>query len=141
MPSQNAAAVEGPTLSLFPFWLWRLSLPPIQLIWLIGNIILIAGGQTKGANFSELITALKPLQCQLILLGEGADEISSLVVDQHKVSRVDSLEQAVSVAESSSKAGDMVLLSPACASFDMFSGFEQRGDSFKTAVSCLGGQQ
>ena len=102
-----------------------------------GDIILIAGGQTKGADFSALMTALKPLQCKLILLGEGANTLASLAADQHEVLRVDSLEQAVSVAESNSQNGDMVLLSPACASFDMFSGFEQRGDIFKAAVAAL----
>ena len=102
-----------------------------------GKIVLIAGGQTKGANFSALITALKPLSCKLILLGEGADTIAALASDQHEVLRVDSLEQAVSVAESNSQAGDLVLLSPACASFDMFSGFEQRGNTFKAAVAAL----
>ena len=102
-----------------------------------GNIVLIAGGQTKGANFSALIAALKPLSCKLILLGEGADTIAALASDQHEIFRVDTLEQAVSVAESNSKTGDLVLLSPACASFDMFSGFEQRGNIFKAAVAKL----
>ncbi len=102
-----------------------------------GNIVLIAGGQTKGANFSALISALKPLSCKLILLGEGADTIAALASDQHEIFRVDTLEQAVSVAESNSKTGDLVLLSPACASFDMFSGFEQRGNIFKAAVAKL----
>jgi len=102
-----------------------------------GNIVLIAGGQTKGANFSALISALKPLSCKLILLGEGADTIAALASDQHEIFRVVTLEQAVSVAESNSKTGDLVLLSPACASFDMFSGFEQRGNIFKAAVAKL----
>ena len=102
-----------------------------------GNIILIAGGQTKSADFSILMAALKPLPCKLVLLGEGADLIASLATNQHEVMRVDSLEQAVNVAEENSQSGDMVLLSPACASFDMFSGFEQRGDSFKAAVANL----
>jgi UDP-N-acetylmuramoylalanine--D-glutamate ligase len=102
-----------------------------------GSIVLIAGGQTKDADFSALITALKPLSCKLVLLGEGADAIAALASDQHEVLLVDSLEQAVSVAESISQKGDLVLLSPACASFDMFSGFEQRGNSFKAAVAAL----
>ncbi len=102
-----------------------------------GNIVLIAGGQTKGADFSALITALKPLSCKLILLGEGADAIANLASNQHEVLRADSLEQAVSIAASNSHAGDLVLLSPACASFDMFSGFEQRGNIFKAAVAAL----
>ncbi|MDG1938265.1 MAG: UDP-N-acetylmuramoyl-L-alanine--D-glutamate ligase [Pseudomonadales bacterium] len=102
-----------------------------------GHIVLIAGGQTKGADFSALISALKPLQCKLVLLGEGAAQIESLVTGQIEVFRVDSLEQAVSVAQANSQSGDRVLLSPACASFDMFDGFEQRGDIFKTAVNHL----
>ncbi|MDG2035695.1 MAG: hypothetical protein P8J42_03685, partial [Pseudomonadales bacterium] len=76
-------------------------------------------------------------QCKLVLLGEGAAQIESLVTGQIEVFRVDSLEQAVSVAQANSQSGDRVLLSPACASFDMFDGFEQRGDIFKTAVNHL----
>lgn len=102
-----------------------------------GSIVLIAGGQTKGADFSKLITALDTLACQLILLGEGAAEIAALVGDKHPLYQVSDLEAAVVLAADISQPGDMVLLSPACASFDMFDGFEHRGDVFKSAVNAL----
>jgi len=70
---------------------------------------------------------------RLILLGEAREKIASAVPCQ-AVSRVDSMEEAVSVAAATAQAGDVVLLSPACASFDMFRDYQHRGDVFKQSV-------
>lgn len=104
---------------------------------LSGPLILIAGGQGKGADFSPLASAMKNNVRNVILLGEDAALIEKVLADVVSVSRVDSMQEAVAQAQVLAQAGDTVLLSPACASFDMFSGFEARGDAFMDAVRAL----
>ena len=98
------------------------------------SIILIAGGQGKGQDFSPLKEVVKNKVKHLILLGEDAallnDELSACT----EISIVNDLRQAVNQANKIAVEGDAVLLSPACASFDMFTGFEQRGEQFVAAV-------
>lgn len=98
------------------------------------NIILIAGGQGKGQDFTPLRQPVSQFVKLLILIGEDADKISRQLQDCTEVLRFDSLEQAVAAAFGSSGPGDVVLLSPACASFDMFTGYAQRGDVFQKTV-------
>ena len=98
------------------------------------KIILIAGGQAKGQDFSPLKDVVKNKVKHLILLGEDAELLNTELSDYTEVSFVTDLSQAVSKANEVATAGDAVLLSPACASFDMFSGYEQRGDMFVVAV-------
>lgn len=108
------------------------------------KVILIAGGYDKHIPFD----VLGPVICQsvkhLILLGDTADKIAQVTksasgysAEELSISRVDSLEQAVQTAHACAKSGDVVLLSPACASFDMFKDFETRGDLFKNFVNSL----
>ena len=99
------------------------------------SIVLIAGGQSKGQDFSPLRDAVKNKVKHLILLGEDADLIKSELSALTKISVVNDLTEAVKKANDIAKPGDAVLLSPACASFDMFTGFEQRGDMFIVAVN------
>ena len=73
----------------------------------------------------------------VILLGEDAEQIQVALQDSVPVTKVASMEEAVSAAASQASAGDVVLLSPACASFDMFTGYEQRGRVFCEAVDQL----
>lgn len=101
------------------------------------NIILIAGGQSKDADFSPLIETVKRTVKQAILLGQDAEQLLKKLDDEVACVRVDSLKQAVEKAQQSAVAGDVVLLSPACASFDMFSGFEDRGRQYARAVQEL----
>ena len=101
------------------------------------NIILIAGGQAKGQDFSTLKDVVKNKVKHLILLGEDAKLLNSELSKYTEVSFVSDLTQAVEKANEISLSGDAVLLSPACASFDMFSGYEQRGDLFVVAVRGL----
>ncbi len=102
-------------------------------------IILIAGGMDKGSEFDEFIKAFKNKVKVLILLGETADKIEKIArqynfVNTHKVK---SLEEAVQKSAEIAETGDCVLLSPACASWDMFKNYEERGTYFKKFVSGL----
>ena len=98
------------------------------------EIILIAGGQAKGQNFSPLKEVVKNKVKHLILLGEDAEFLKHELSAYTAVTMVDNLSQAVKKANEIATAGNAVLLSPACASFDMYSGFEQRGELFVAAV-------
>mgnify|MGYP003624334834 FL=1 len=101
------------------------------------NLVLIAGGRAKGQNFSLLAKALVGPVKQLILIGEDAPTIGDAVSGGVSTVYATSLQAAVEAAQQTAEAGDIVLLSPACASFDMFSGFEDRGDQFIAAVEGL----
>ncbi|MGC6481749.1 MAG: UDP-N-acetylmuramoyl-L-alanine--D-glutamate ligase [Porticoccaceae bacterium] len=105
------------------------------------NIVLIAGGQAKGQEFSVLASEISDFVKLTILIGEDSHKIGSELGDSCEVKYSDSLDAAVIEAKQSSVPGDTVLLSPACASFDMFDGFEHRGNSFETAVDGLSGTQ
>ena len=101
------------------------------------NILLIAGGQGKGADFSQLQPAVAQHCKLLILMGEDAPLLQQALSSSAPVIMVSSLEEAINVAAAQAQTGDVVLLSPACASFDMFSGYVQRGEAFRTAVKRL----
>jgi UDP-N-acetylmuramoylalanine--D-glutamate ligase len=103
------------------------------------NLILIAGGQGKGQDFSDLQPAASDFVKHSILFGEDAAQIAETLNTVVDTRIVESLDAAVEQAHQLAAAGDIVLLSPACASFDMFSGFEERGRSFQKAVHRLGG--
>ncbi|MGH1439239.1 MAG: UDP-N-acetylmuramoyl-L-alanine--D-glutamate ligase [Cellvibrionaceae bacterium] len=98
------------------------------------SIVLIAGGDGKDADFSELKTAIQKTVRLLILIGRDAQKIADIVQHDVQIIFADSLYSAVDVAKNNAKQGDTVLLSPACASFDMFSGYEERGREFISAV-------
>lgn len=102
-------------------------------------IVLIAGGMDKGSDFSEFIGILKQKVSQLILLGETKHIIKKQaeLSGFHDVVLVDSMEQAVIQANKIARPHDTVLLSPACASWDMYDNFEKRGMDFKYWVNLL----
>jgi UDP-N-acetylmuramoylalanine--D-glutamate ligase len=102
-----------------------------------GPIILLAGGVGKGADFSELGPAMKRFGKLAILFGEDAEKIAAVLVQVVKVVRAGSMEDAVQQARQAAESGDVVLLSPACASFDMFNNYEHRGEVFMQAVRDL----
>ena len=102
-----------------------------------GKIILIAGGETKAADFSGFAHEVERLGCELILLGAGAKEIYSTMNKSLDCTIVESMQAAVLLAKSHAQGGDVVLLSPACASFDMFKNYQQRGEVFKAVVEQL----
>lgn len=96
-----------------------------------GKLILIAGGDGKNANFTELQPILLASVDLLITLGKDGREIASLKPGSVEVS---SMQEAVEFAHEIVESGDVVLLSPACASIDMFNNYQHRGDVFKQAV-------
>ena len=105
------------------------------------NIVLIAGGQAKGQEFSGLVEEIATFVKLTILIGEDAKLLASALKDGCEVKFSDSLDSAVIQANHSANCGDTVLLSPACASFDMFDGFEHRGHCFEAAVNALSANQ
>lgn len=99
-----------------------------------GNIILIAGGVAKDQDFSALTDALKHHVRAVVLLGQDAQLIADVTPDNvQQISAID-MDDAVSKAQQIAHSGDNVLLSPACASFDMFTGYIERGEKFAQAV-------
>ena len=98
--------------------------------------MLIAGGYDKGAEYGELMDALVHKSRALILMGETAGKIriSAEEKGMENIYIVKGMEEAVHTAASLGVAGDAVLLSPACASWDMYRNFEERGKHFKRIV-------
>jgi len=97
----------------------------------------IAGGDGKGADFSEMRDELPATVQHALLIGRDAEKIEAAVGTKVPTTIVETLEQAVRLAYKLASSGSVVLLSPACASFDMFSGFAQRGEAFVNAVKAL----
>lgn len=102
-----------------------------------GKIVLIAGGQGKGADFKELTQPIADFVRSIVLIGEDADKIEAALANVVPISRASSLDNAVEVAKLQAKPGDVVLLSPACASLDMFRDFNHRGEAFASLVNGL----
>jgi UDP-N-acetylmuramoylalanine--D-glutamate ligase len=98
------------------------------------NVLLIAGGQGKGADFGQLQSAVAHHCKLLLLLGEDAPLLARALSGSVPVVNVSSLDEAVATAAARASTGDVVLLSPACASFDMFSGYVDRGNKFAALV-------
>lgn len=99
-------------------------------------VVLIAGGKSKNTDFTELGRAIDDRAKALVLIGEAADEIAAHV-SRTPIERSGSMPDAVQRAQALAAPGDVVLLSPACASFDMFSSAEDRGERFAQAVAAL----
>ena len=103
-------------------------------------IVLIAGGRAKGEDFAALTEEIGRRVRALVLMGEAAGAMESAWGNAAPVQRADGLEDAVLAARATAQEGDVVLLSPGCASFDMFRDFEDRGDQFREAVLRLLGR-
>ncbi len=101
------------------------------------DLVLIAGGQGKGQDFSPLATAARGRVRVAVLLGEDGPQLAEALNGAVELLYATSMEGAVTAAAAAARPGDKVLLSPACASFDMFSGFEERGRRFAAAVEGL----
>ena len=97
-------------------------------------VILIAGGRDKAGEFSLLRDLVKERVKALILIGEASEKIKKALGDITQTVMAQSLEDAVKASRDLAEKGDIVLLSPACASFDMFRDFEDRGRRFKSIV-------
>ncbi|MBQ9059727.1 MAG: UDP-N-acetylmuramoyl-L-alanine--D-glutamate ligase [Firmicutes bacterium] len=103
------------------------------------NIILIAGGYDKASDFTEFIRAFEGRVKKLVLLGATAETIRATAEREGFTNTVicPDMQSCVEEAVAEAKAGDVVLLSPACASWDMYDNFEQRGEHFKKCVRQL----
>ncbi len=102
-------------------------------------IILIAGGKDKETDFSPLKNLLKEKVKHLVLIGETRDKFKKVLNGSFGYEECESLEEAVHLAKAKAEEGDVILLSPACASFDMFENYEDRGNRFKAIVKNLEG--
>ncbi|MBP9500195.1 MAG: UDP-N-acetylmuramoyl-L-alanine--D-glutamate ligase [Acetoanaerobium sp.] len=102
-------------------------------------VVLIAGGMDKQSDYSSFIDSCIPKVKHLILLGETKDVIEKTAISKGlvNITKVEDMKQAVNVAFLNAKEGDTVLLSPACASWDMYESFEHRGKDFKNCVLSL----
>ncbi len=102
-----------------------------------GPVVLIAGGRDKGLNFSSIKEVIAEKVKLAVLIGETQEKIDRAWGDVTPCERANSMGEAVRMAVSHARCGDTVLLSPACASFDMFQNYEHRGDEFKKEVLAL----
>jgi UDP-N-acetylmuramoylalanine--D-glutamate ligase len=99
-----------------------------------GQVVLIAGGDGKGADFSPLAAALQRKGHGAVLIGKDAPLLEAVLQDAVPVRHADDMLQAVQLAAGMAQSGDCVLLSPACASTDMYRNFAARGEAFMQAV-------
>jgi UDP-N-acetylmuramoylalanine--D-glutamate ligase len=102
------------------------------------NLWLILGGQGKDQDFSLLRSAVAKYCAGIVVIGEAAGEIAGVLADVITVHQAASLESAVGLASDRAEPGQTVLLSPACASLDMFRDYVERGERFQSAVLALG---
>jgi UDP-N-acetylmuramoylalanine--D-glutamate ligase len=100
-----------------------------------GRAVLIAGGDCKDADFSPLPEAVRRAARAVVLIGRDADDIAAALADTVPLHRAADLDEAVRQAAALAQPGDCVLLSPACASFDMFDDYRHRGRAFAEAVA------
>jgi len=101
-------------------------------------LILIMGGLDKGTDFSPLRTVVSENVKKVILLGRAAEKLALALKDAASIEKAKNLQEAVCKASRCASSGDVVLLAPACASFDMFRDYEHRGREFKRSVCNLG---
>ncbi len=102
-----------------------------------GNIVLIAGGKDKGGDYTPLRPLVQERVKRLILIGAATEKISDALAGTTTEVRAQTMGEAVRRAHEAAEPGDVVLLAPACASFDMFENFEHRGRVFKAEVRAL----
>jgi UDP-N-acetylmuramoylalanine--D-glutamate ligase len=101
-------------------------------------VVLIAGGKSKRTDFRAMGETIRRRVTAVVLIGEAADEIAEAIGDKQSI-RAASMDDAVTIARGLAVPGDVVLLSPGCASFDMFASAEARGEGFTRAATALAG--
>ncbi len=103
-----------------------------------GDIIWIAGGIDKGNDYTQIEKLVKKKVKGLICMGKDNSGLTNFFGSKlERIAEVDSVKKAITQAHEWAQEGDVVLLSPACASFDLFDNYEDRGDKFKRAVNKL----
>jgi UDP-N-acetylmuramoylalanine--D-glutamate ligase len=105
---------------------------------IVGKLVLIAGGLGKGADFSPLVPTLEKYTRHVVLIGQAAPDLAKAINGRVAVSFATTMDEAVKEASLVAKPDDSVLLSPACASWDMYKNFEHRGQVFTGLVEQLG---
>ena len=98
------------------------------------GVIVILGGKDKGGDYAPLAPLIQARCNHVILLGAAADKIAAAIENTKPLQRAATMQDAVALGAKLAGAGDIVLLAPACASFDMFDNYEHRGRVFKEAV-------
>jgi UDP-N-acetylmuramoylalanine--D-glutamate ligase len=103
-------------------------------------LIAISGGYHKGGDLSGMAASLAKNACRVLLIGQAAPALAAALTAQNYTNfeTADTLPEAVTRAAALAAPGDTVMLIPGCASFDMFSGFEERGQVFRDAVKAIG---
>ncbi len=102
-----------------------------------GNLVMIMGGREKGNDYSSVDSLVKEKVKTIVALGESRQKISEHFGSFTNTVEADTMEDAIAKAFAASAPGDIILLSPACKSFDMFESFEHRGEVFKKIVNAL----
>jgi len=100
-------------------------------------LIVLMGGRDKGNDYSRLQELVRKRVKAIVAIGESAEKVEQAFKEQTRVQRAVSMDQAVRMAADLASRGDVVLLSPACASFDWFQNYEHRGNVFKELVGKL----
>jgi UDP-N-acetylmuramoylalanine--D-glutamate ligase len=102
-----------------------------------GRILIILGGKDKGSDYTVLQSPLREKAILALLIGAAADKIEKQIAGSVAIERAETMERAVETATHAARVGDVVLLAPACASFDQFQNYEHRGRVFKELVHQL----
>jgi UDP-N-acetylmuramoylalanine--D-glutamate ligase len=102
-----------------------------------GRILIILGGKDKGSDYTVLQAPLREKAILALLIGAAADKIEKQIAGSVAIERAETMERAVETAAHAARSGDVVLLAPACASFDQFQNYEHRGRVFKELVHQL----
>ena len=99
-----------------------------------GRVLIILGGKDKDSDYSVLQPALRERSVLALLIGAAAEKIEQQISGSVALERAGTLERAAEIASQAARRGDVVLLAPACASFDQFENYEHRGRVFKELV-------
>jgi UDP-N-acetylmuramoylalanine--D-glutamate ligase len=102
-----------------------------------GRILIILGGKDKGSDYTALQRPLREKAILALLIGAAAEKIEKHIAGSVAIERAGTIERAVEIASHAARLGDVVLLAPACASFDQFQNYEHRGRAFKDLVHQL----
>jgi len=99
-----------------------------------GKVVLVLGGKDKGGDFTQLVPLIKRRVTHLVLMGQARDAIAAQIGAVVPTTKVADMKEAVEAARAAAVDGGVVLLAPACASFDQYSGFDERGEDFRRLV-------
>jgi UDP-N-acetylmuramoylalanine--D-glutamate ligase len=102
-----------------------------------GRILIVLGGKDKGSDYTVLQKPLREKAILALLIGAAAEKIEKQITGSIAIERAGTIERAVEIASHAARSGDVVLLAPACASFDQFENYEHRGRVFKDLVHQL----